>query len=217
VDELDLTMVVHSNGTITAQSRPFLMKTWCSQHQTLLKQWPSEKMICEIVLAIGVKNISLVHETGTTGFDLLSEQSEWSLSNFAKVAVQSDSEILNSFDASFYDDTDQEYSNDSPVAEKKLDISFRFYLQRNQQFYEKVFATPLIGKKFCRVTKCYFLILNFKLAAFIMLLLSFWSTGYCRVALTLLATLILAVSFVFITRHAPLSYVPILSKRLTTT
>jgi hypothetical protein len=195
VDDLDLSINLYANGTFTGQSRPFTVKTFCSQEDTL-RHWPGEKLLCDIVLAVGVRNISLVHD-GTIGIEPLAEQSEWSLASFKKATVQIDAndEILEKFDVNYDNEGDADYPSELKDEKKKLDISFRFYLERNQEFYEKVFFTPLV-------------------CAFILLLLSFWSVEKGRLTLTLLSTVILAVAFVFNTRHAPLSYVPVLSKAL---
>jgi hypothetical protein len=188
-----LTVHLFANGTFTGQSRPFTLKTFCSQEKTL-RQWPGEKLVCDIVLAVGVRNISLVND-GNVVIEPLAEQSEWSVSSLTKASVEIDAsnEILDKFEFNYGDDADEDYPSELREGRKKMDVSFRFHLQRNQEFYEKVFFTPLV-------------------CAFILILLSFWSAEKGRFALTLIATVILAVAFVFNTRHAPLSYVPMLSE-----
>lgn len=72
-------------------------------------------------------------------------------------------------------------------------LEYKVFMRRNQMFYKNAFAIPLYS-------------------ALTLILISFWINGILRTGITLLGTLILTISFIIMTEHCPLSYVPVLSE-----
>lgn len=87
----------------------------------------------------------------------------------------------------------QEHQNeDSEIVPFQLE--YRIALERNHNLYSQMFGTPLI------------------LSLFI-LLLNFWTAHPYRSILCAVATIILAIMFLIMADSAPLSYVPVISKK----
>nr|XP_014100670.2 uncharacterized protein LOC106625375 [Bactrocera oleae] len=179
--EPDISFILYANGNVTMIIANAEYGTWCVDTK---RNWPHERLNCELIL--GIESFSprtrepIILECDNSKPLSVELYNMLSEWHFKQISIW---QIVNEANNT------SRYNKQAIAQSMSGDISFDFIIERNGAFYRNVYTMPILA---CET----------------LLVLSFLLRGYRRGGLILVVFLVISMGVMFVTKHAPITYIP---------